>query len=162
MEDRHRDGTLASKAAAQSPLPKRSARSSHPLRALDTPDFEKSFLSLWSLLEKLTATRATENYEKTIARTLFIWKNPEINKAVLEHLRHHRNTSVHAGSSSNQQETLTIQLKRYVEQMILFHLRIRPRFRSLDEARQFLDLPADSKLLKNRIDLSRRALRFRT
>ena len=57
------------------------------VRALDTSDFEKAFLKLWQILEVLTDTSTSQGYNLTIKRALFIWKDDEMVKAVLEHLR---------------------------------------------------------------------------
>lgn len=130
-------------------------------RALDTADFDKAFLKLWQLLELLTDTSAGEGYEKTIRRALFIWKEVDRDRAVLEHLRTYRNASVHSGFSTDQTEKYTFQLKRYVEELIVFHLTAKPSFKTLHDIGQYFDLPRDPDTLRNKIDLFERALRFR-
>ncbi len=130
-------------------------------RTLDSADFERAFLKLWTLLEALTDATASKGYDTTIKRALFIWKDSELTRPVLEHLRTYRNANVHSGYYSHQVESFTLQLKRYVEELLLFHLFARPAFASLHAAGEYFELPRDPDLLRNRIDLLERALRFR-
>jgi hypothetical protein len=131
-------------------------------RALDSADFEKAFLKLWTVLEVLTDTSVSQGYDQTIRRALFIWRDSELNAAILEHLRTFRNATVHSGFSSHHIESHTFQLKRYVEELLLFHIFAKPRFRSLHAAGEFFDIPRDPAALRARIDLLERALQFRT
>lgn len=128
-------------------------------RALDGTDFESSFLKLWSLLEFLTDTGRSP-YDRTIDRCLFRVKDRELERQVLEHLREQRNASVHLGEPSERFEALVFQLKRYVEDLLVFHLW--SDHSSIAEAAAFLDLPHDPSMLKKRIAAYRRALSFRS
>lgn len=130
------------------------------VRALDSADFEKVFLKLWNLLEVLTGTTAGESYDKTVRRALFIWGDPEWSSAVLHHLRTYRNASVHSGYSTSEAEKYVYQLKRYVEELILFHLAARPRFKSIRDAAEYFEIPRDPAILRKKIALFERALRF--
>ncbi len=74
-------------------------------RALDGADYEVSFIKLWSLLEFLT-------------------------RQILQHLRERRNLFVHTATESALAKSLVFQLKLYVEELIMFHLRNSRRFGS--------------------------------
>lgn len=130
-------------------------------RALDTADHEKGFLKLWNLLEDLTDTAAGDTYDKTIRRALFIGRDPEWQSSVLHHLRTYRNASVHSGYSTDRAEKYVYQLKTYVEELILFHLTSRPKFKSIHAMAEYLELPRDPEILRKKIALFERALRFR-
>jgi hypothetical protein len=126
-------------------------------RALDGRDFNKAYLELWSVLESLTST-GKSNYDVTIRRALFIWREKELNKQILEHLRNYRNRTVHAGLNSEEIEILVRQLRYYVEHMILFHLFNGQKFADMNRAAEFLDLRPDVAELRRRIRLMRRAI----
>jgi hypothetical protein len=120
-------------------------------RSLDSSDHESSFLKLWSVLEFLTVMKDGENYDDVIRRATFLSSNADYDKRVLEHLRSHRNATVHRGESSSQSETFIYQLKRYVEYMMLAHLECGSQYSSPDELVQLLSKPRDPAVLKDRI-----------
>lgn len=130
-------------------------------QALDSADHKTSFIGLWSLLEYLTATE-NDSYDKTIRRCVFRFPDEEFYKQVLEHLRNQRNASVHASAQSDDQFKYTLQLNRYVCNLIVFHLSSKPGFRSRSEACELLDLPLAPKELQRKIRLYRRALKYRS
>jgi hypothetical protein len=130
-------------------------------RALDSSDFESCFLRLWSLFELLTHTSVGARYDQTIERTLFIFRERELNRALLEHLRGHRNATIHQGASSEQVESFTWQLKRYVDELIRFHILWSGRFQSMEEVGAFLDLPHDPLVIRSKIKQLRMALKYR-
>lgn len=129
------------------------------VRALDSLDFDAAYLKLWSVLEFLTHTPA--HYDDTIRRTLFLFQETEVHKAILEHLRHFRNAMVHEGASTAEREAYVPQLKRYVETLLDYHLRSRGKFDSLSKAGEFLSLPTDKTLLRERLRFHRLALQAR-
>jgi hypothetical protein len=129
-------------------------------RAFDRADHEANFLRLWSLLELLTGTNG-ERYDETIRRTLFICREREFNRLILEHLRDCRNALVHRDESTGEVDRYLFQLKRYVEDLIRLHLAWAGKFQTLNEFGEFLSLPADSSMLKKRITLALRGLKFR-
>jgi len=129
-------------------------------RALDTRDFQKAFLDLWSIMETLTDS-FTGKYDVTIRRTISLFSETDFHKQVLRHLRQFRNRAVHAGEGTEEIETLLFQLRRYVQQLIMFHATNNLQFKSFEEACEFLDLPADSKVLQQKGKLIRKALKFR-
>lgn len=130
-------------------------------QALDYPDYDVSFIRLWSVLELLTNTTFKETYEKTIKRTAFIFKDYDFHYQVLNHLREFRNKSVHTGSSDNEdKKTYLYQLKRYVESLLSFHLANKFKFPDLSSVTDFLDLSPSRKLLLKNWKLYKKGVRF--
>lgn len=127
------------------------------VRALDTPDWEDSYLRLWGALEQLTNTGLQDNYKVTIRRASFIWKDRKYAQQILTHLRDYRNMAVHAGTENQDIETYMYQLKRNVEALIEFHLRNRFRFQTISETAEFMDLPDDDKELDRRLRIIKAA-----
>ena len=128
-------------------------------RALDDTDFNAVFLKLWSILELLTQT-AKETYDLTIKRSSCIYADRAFHKLLLEHLRSHRNQFVHLGTDSSQIETLVYQLKRPVEDLLLFHLNTYKWSGSLEEAIHFLDLPSEKIQITARLRELQFAMKF--
>lgn len=121
-------------------------------RALDNNNLNTTFLALWSILENITLSVAS--YDDVIRRTLFLHHDREFHKQILENLRHYRNQTVHTGYSESEPEleTLLFQLKRYVEQLLKFHISNTHKFKGIDEAIKFLDLPFDISTIKEKIE----------
>jgi hypothetical protein len=124
-------------------------------RALDSFDWGASFLRLWGLLETLTGTQPHESHDLTVKRATFLYEDQEreFHVQVLNHLRHYRNRSVHGGESSETIEAYLYQLKRYVEELLLFHLDPPNycRFKTIAQAAAFLDLPPDPADLRRKV-----------
>jgi hypothetical protein len=123
------------------------------VRALDTTDWNNSFLQLWSVLEFITFTKKAP-YKVTIKRASFIHYDREYNKEVLMQLKEYRNESVHTGSTSNDIESYLYELKSTVELIIVFLIKNEYQFSSLEEVASFMDVPSD----KNYIDSEIRKL----
>lgn len=128
-------------------------------RAFDLCDHESAFLKSWSIIEFLTAT-GKESYDTTIRRSVFLCKDKEYHKAVLDHLRSMRNETVHRGYFSGDPEKSIFILKRYLDQLLKFHIFCGFRFKSLAEAAEFLSLPPDTRYLAKRVKDFRNALKF--
>lgn len=129
-------------------------------RALDGVDFDSTFLKLWSLLELLTGT-TNARYDQTVNRALFVFEEQPLNRALLEHLRDHRNATVHDAASTDLVYDFNWQLKQFVDELIKFHIMWAGRFASWSEAAAFLDLPSDPAALIKRIARAKEALRYR-
>ncbi len=110
------------------------------VRALDRHDMEDAFIRLWSVLEQLTATQQA-NFERTVKRASFVYRDSELPRLVLDNLRRERNRLVHEGGESQAGEVCLYQLKRYVEALLEFHIRNQFQFSNLEEAGTFFDLP---------------------
>ena len=129
-------------------------------QALDLSDWESSYLRLWGLLEYLTNTNENESHIDTVNRTSFFFREREYAKLVLNHLRDHRNRSVHTGESNQSIETLMYQLKNFVEVVLQFQISNKFNFSSLDEFTRFMNLPSDSTELTKRKNILVNALKF--
>lgn len=124
------------------------------VRALDASDLNDTFLRLWSLLEYLTDS-SHDPYKVATRRTAFMFEDRDRANLVLTHLTQHRNRFVHAGSESDDIESLVFLLKRYVDTLLLFHLGSSFGFKSRGETARFMDLPTN----RDEIDLRIRRLR---
>ncbi len=124
------------------------------VRALDSADLNDAFLRLWSLLEYLTDS-GHDPYKVATRRAAFMFQDRERAQLVLTHLTQHRNRFVHAGSDSNEIESLVFLLKRHVDSLLLFHLGNSFGFATRAEAARFMDLPPN----RDEIDLRIRRLR---
>ena len=130
--------------------------------ALDSINWKTTFLNLWSVLEQLTFTNPSEGYQTTIDRVSFLCKKQNYHRIVLEQLRKLRNSFTHGNQSTENEilENIIYQLKRYVEILLEFHLKMGPRFKNLEEARNFLSLPYDLHNIKEKIVLLQMAKNF--
>jgi len=129
-------------------------------RALDTRDYKSAFISLWSVLERLTNTEQAR-YDVTIRRASFLLDDEAFHRQILNHLRDHRNRAVHIGETINEIETILYQLKRYVEVALGFHISNFQDFSTIAEAASFMDLPCSVDELKRKTILYKKAIRFR-
>ena len=120
------------------------------VRALDSADLNDTFLRLWSLLEYLTDS-THDPYKVATRRAAFMFTDRARSQLVLTHLTNHRNRFVHAGSDTDDIESLVFLLKRYVDELLLFHIRNPFGFSSRSEAALFMDLPPNKKELQLRI-----------
>jgi hypothetical protein len=130
-------------------------------RALDHRNWRAAFLALWSVLEVLTDSGG-DNYKVTIRRASFIFKDTDLHREILNHLRESRNAFIHSNKNSDDIELYIYELKRYIEALLLFHIDNGRKFSNIQEVGEFLDLPIDLDKLSKRIRLSRLATRFRT
>lgn len=126
-------------------------------RAFDGADYDQAVVALWGLIERLTGTK---NHEEAVERAAFLWGNAEWHREVLNHLRYYRNRAVHAGEGGDIREDVLYQVKRYVEALLLFHVRSGARYTSVEEAAEFLSLPTDPAELRRRRRLLDRAIKF--
>lgn len=128
--------------------------------ALDLSDWNASFIQLWSLLEYLT--NSGPQYDTTIKRILFVCPNNErdLHREILKHLRTYRNSTVHTAEQKDDLLTFVYQVKRYVEWLLWFHLGVCSQFQSINEAGDYLHLPADPSLLRQRLRLLKKALDY--
>jgi len=129
-------------------------------QALDIRDWESSYLRLWGILEFLTNTNENESHKDTVKRTSFFFQEREYARQVLNHLRDHRNKSVHTGGSNQNIETLLYQLKNFVEVVLEFQIANRFNFSSREELTQFMNFPEDVSELKKRKEMIGHALKF--
>ncbi len=129
------------------------------VQAFDQYDFATSFVKLWSALEYLTGTQ-NDRYEITVRRAASMFKDHKAAKEILQHLRVRRNSLVHTLGEHNDIETITYQLKVFVETLLQFYVRNPFDLQNQDEVRYFLDLPRDSSIINRRAELVRFGRKF--
>lgn len=129
------------------------------VRALDERDQNVALIRLWGALESLTAP-SEANYDMVTRRCSFLFAERDYHKQVLEHLREYRNSNIHAGDQSERAKSNCFQLQFYYYHLLLFHVRNSEKFKSLDEANNFLDLPTEKTALENRKRLIEKAIKF--
>lgn len=129
------------------------------VRALDSADLNDAFLRLWSLLEYLTDS-THDPYKVAARRAAFMFADRERSQLVLTHLTNHRNRFVHAGSDTDDIESLVFMLKRYVDALLFFHLGNRFGFMSRGEAARFMDLPVTRAEIDVRLKQLRQARKY--
>lgn len=130
-------------------------------RSLDYLDKQISFSKLWQVMEKLTDTNNAD-YERMIKRVVFLYGGDELHKAILNHLRQYRNSSVHDDHQGSMIETYLFQLLRYVKQLFVFHLKNPFRAKTLSEAVSYLDESTDIGALSKKIAKMQKVLKFQT
>lgn len=130
------------------------------VRALDHPDTDVAFIKLWNLLELLTDTSRASN-DVTVRRAAFVLPNASFHLQALKHLQLMRNGWVHADASTDGKQELVYQLRRYVNELLLFHWRDRFRFESIQEAGLFLGSTPDPSVLRQRRKRMTQAIRVR-
>lgn len=130
--------------------------------ALDSINWKTSFLNLWSILEQLTFTNPNEGYQTTINRVSFLSEKRNYHRIILEQLKKLRNSFTHGNQSAENEilENIIYQLKWYVERLLEFHLKMGPKFKNSEEARNFLSLPYDLHDIKEKIVLLQLAKNF--
>lgn len=116
-------------------------------RALDLREWDSAFVRMWGLLEDLTGTEPGDDHGVTVRRAAFLYPKTErdLHVQVLNHLRGYRNASVHAGEGSADIEAYLYQLKRYVEEVLRFHIQSAwfYGFSSIKDTARFLDQPPE-------------------
>ena len=127
--------------------------------ALDKDNWETSYIELWGVLEYLTNT-LNDSYKTTIRRVSFIYEDQDGAKQTLSLLRDFRNKLVHRGTSTKTIEVFIFDLKQYVEQLLLFLIYNKFRFKNLEVAASFLDQSRDIDTIYRQIDVLKAAKNF--
>ena len=128
-------------------------------RALDDRDMHSAFLKLWGVLEVASDT-TLQRYDETIRRAAAVWTDRKKARAVLQHLRNHRNDLVHRGTESSSPGEMVYSLKTYVDELLGRLVGNAPDFDSLAEFGTYLDLlrrPDDLKRMAHLVRKARRA-----
>jgi len=127
--------------------------------ALDGYDWNNAFIKLWSVLELLTNT-LNEPYKTTIRRVAFFYEDYEIVRQSLEILKEYRNSVIHKGIAAGDIQVFIYELKRYVEQLLLFLLNSNFNLSSFEEVAEFCDQPRDTAVLNLKFNIVRNAKKF--
>jgi hypothetical protein len=128
-------------------------------RAIDGTDLEDSFIKLWSVLEHLTDT-GYEGYKVTVRRASFIYSDYELSRQVLTHLKDYRNRAVHASSTTHNIEGYVFQLKKFVENLLRFHLGNKYGFKNIHEAAVLFDLPKNKIEYNSKVKIMKYAKKY--
>jgi hypothetical protein len=130
--------------------------------ALDQTNLDVMFLMLWSLLEKITDTGkgGNNNYDETIRRTVWTYKDNDIAKEILNQLRWRRNQFVHAAASAGERDRICYITKRFVEEHLLTLIRNSFKINSIKEYGEFLATPRNIDRLTKLRDWYQTALEF--
>ncbi len=101
----------------------------------------------------MTGITSDEGHGKVVKRASFLFADEQrkTHEQVLQHLRRHRNSYVHTGEGSTEVGAYLHQIRRYVEELLLFHLRNSRHFASQKRATRFLDLPSDPREIRHLI-----------
>jgi hypothetical protein len=123
-------------------------------------------VQLWSLLEYLTGMSRDDTQKSVIRRVLFMQslygaEKLRLHEQILKHLMDHRNRAVHAQHDASEIAAFVIQLRRYVEDLLRFHLSWTPRFSSISDAAAFLSLTPDASKLQQQVSDLRQMIRAR-
>ena len=127
--------------------------------ALNMLDRQLCLTRLWAALEKLMQSEA--NSETTAKRASFFSRMQEYRKDRLIHIARMRNNYVHAGTEISLVDNLVDDLRAYVAQIIRAMVFSELRCMSKDDFIQMLNLPADPKLMKEKIAIVRMGLKVR-
>lgn len=115
--------------------------------ALDQSDYNRAFLQMWSVLERLTVT-GNGNYEETIKRATWPFVDRGVSKELLSCMRLRRNQYVHAAVKRDDMDQATYLLKGFVDYHINRMLVNRFNAKNIEEYGRQLALSTDINVLK--------------
>ncbi|GAB5456892.1 MAG: hypothetical protein Hens2KO_31210 [Henriciella sp.] len=131
-------------------------------RAMDTVDWQYSFLELWSVLEYLCCIQPGQEHRKVVDRASRLYRDTKEARACLDHLRRRRNSMVHGNyeGAASTTEQLLYQLNGYVSQTLWLAIGNKMQFASTQDWIEFLDLKGSVDQLKSRIGTLEKAIRY--
>ena len=144
--------------------------SAHARRALrmycdstDNLDLRKAFLELWTTLEFITTLGKQVPHEKVVRRASSIYKDKAHALLYLNHYRDIRNGMVHGYADYDERfaERVLFQLNRDVCAFLDYFVFNQTGSSSATEFEEFFDAPFDNELIKMRLQVYERVLRFR-
>lgn len=128
------------------------------IRALDSVEYEYKFLRLWSTLE----TGVKSDDTKVIVKRLsFYYEDWEVKKALLLSLRQARNQHTHKGKTPENIGLKCYLLQDFVLVLIRYFMNNAFKYKTIDEALDFISLPGSVSDLKKRISILENAIKFR-
>lgn len=130
------------------------------VRALDEKDPYTALIKIWNSLEYLSCGEYAK-YNTIVARVSNIFNEREYHVQVLEHLRDVRNTSVHSGSQIDSARKDCYLIQYYYYYFIRFLIGNYKSFKVIEDAYEFLDLPNDVIVLKERKKKLEKAIKYR-
>lgn len=132
------------------------------VRAFDSQDQSDALFKAWGALEKIITPKSGNDYGKIVSRCAFLYDEHYYHKELLEHLRVRRNEYVHVGEKADDSKKCCYQVQEYFRTSILFHIKNKFSFETIDQANEFLDLPIDIDALKKKRSLYTKAIKFRS
>lgn len=119
-----------------------------------------AFLQMWSILEKITNTIGGK-YDETINRAIwpFLKQDRLIAKDMLESLRCCRNQYVHSGKVGQESDQIAYTIKSFVDPHLLKLISNPFNVQSFEEYGEFLALPTDATVLRQRTRMLTQALK---
>lgn len=128
--------------------------------ALDQSNMHIAFLQMWSILEKITNTIGGK-YDETINRAIwpFLKQDRLIAKDMLESLRCCRNQYVHSGKVGQESDQIAYTIKSFVDPHLLKLISNPFNVQSFEEYGEFLALPTDATVLRQRTRMLTQALK---
>lgn len=125
--------------------------------ALADNDSYSSLAKFWSALEIITGSTQGEA-NQTIKRASFFSTRPEERRIVLKYISEVRNRYIHTGNRDGFIETLTDNLRNYIENLIAILGSDQFLDLSFSELVEIMDQPSNIKLLSRRRDVISRAI----
>jgi len=110
--------------------------------ALDQTDHNVALLQMWSILERLTNTVGA-HHDETVRRTVWLFKDKDLARNLLDCVRLQRNLYVHAARSAEKPDQATYLIKTFVDPHLFSLIRNDLKVTSLEEYGQHLSLPTD-------------------
>ena len=129
--------------------------------ALDQANLDVAFLMLWSLLERITDT-VGGNYDDTIERAIWFFKDHSIAKQLLRQMRWRRNQFVHSAGSAEDRDQLCYITKSFVDVHSKSLVRNELKINDIKEYGEFLGLPRDQSRLEHLREWYKRAFELQT
>ena len=114
---------------------------------------------MWGLLEKMTDTVGA-NYDETIRRAVWVYKDRSYAKEALEGVRLRRNQFVHAAKSAEERDQFLYLIKSFVDPHLLYLLRNDVAVGALEEYGAHLSLPIEPEVLEKQRRQRSHALRL--
>lgn len=112
--------------------------------ALDSYNYEISYIKLWIVLELLTGKLPNDTQEKAVKRAAFVFQNPQEAENDIMMLKDCRNSLSHKGFMNAKIETFVYDLKMFVEYIFRFLVYNSSRFHNYDDVRLLLDSSRDN------------------
>lgn len=131
------------------------------VRAFDSQDQSDALFKVWGALEKIITPKSGNDYGKIVSRCAFLYTEYYYHRELLEHLRVRRNEYVHVGEKADDSKKCCYQVQEYFRTSILFHIKNKFFFDSIDQANEFLDLPVKIETLNKKRSLYAKAIKFR-
>lgn len=128
--------------------------------ALDQSNLDQAFLQMWSILEKITDTIGA-NYDKTIERAIWLYKDRNVAKEKLEFLRFRRNQYVHSAKTSKEGDVVAYLMKHFIDSHLRRLIFNEMKVSSIAEYGKFLSLSTSIASLEKSRQKINYALRLR-